>query len=223
MQLDRVQTNEDSRLRILTEISQQITSIQDINELLNVVVRFIRLTFNYYHMGIGLVEANEMGYRVGAGECWDDPGFQFKLQCLKVGVEGITGWVAYTGKPVLEPDVRCDPRYVWMQGSLTQSELTVPFTVNGEIIGVLDMQSLHAEDFDQHDLELMQAIANQAGIPIENARLFAATQQRTDELGIINSVQEGLASKLDMQSSYELVGDPFHKFFKTQAKEGEND
>src|SRR5512139_1950121 len=98
MQSERVKPGEDSRFRILTEISQQITSILDINELLAQVVRLIQRTFNYYHVGIGLVEKDEVVYRVGAGTLWDDPNFQFKPGRLKVGSEGLTGWVAYTGE-----------------------------------------------------------------------------------------------------------------------------
>ena len=107
------------RFRILAEVSQQIISILDIDDLLERVVRLIQQTFNYYHVGIGLVEADEVVYRIGAGVLWDDPGFMFKPARLKVGVDGITGLVAYTGQPELLPDVSRDPRYVWMQGSET--------------------------------------------------------------------------------------------------------
>jgi len=224
MNIENAKSIEVSRLRVLTEISQQIISILDINEVLVQVVRLIQRTFNYYHVGIGLIEQDEVVYRVGAGVLWDDPDFQFKPQRLKVGSEGITGWVAHTGKPVLSPDITREPHYVWMQGSLTKSELTVPITIKGETIGVLDIQSQHLDDFEQTDLEIMQAIASQTGVAIENARLFAETQrllketqQRAGELSIINSVQEGLASKLDVQSIYDLVGDTFHNFFNAQV------
>lgn len=224
MQREHVKPNEDSRFRILTEISQQITSILDINELLHRVVRIIQETLGYYHVGIGLIEEDEVVYRVGAGTLWDDPGFQFKPGRLKVGLQGITGWVARTGQPALLPDVANDPRYVWMQGSLTRSELTVPITVKGRILGVLDVQSQHLDDFEPSDVELMQAIASQTGVAMENARLFSEsrhllqeTEQRAHELEIINSVQQGLASKLDVQSIYDLVGDTFHKFFNAQV------
>jgi len=224
MQREHVKPNEDSRFRILTEISQQITSILDINELLHKVARIIQDTFGYYHVGIGLIENDDVVYRVGAGILWDDPGFQFKPGRLKVGLQGITGWVARTGQPALLPDVANDPRYVWMQGSLTRSELTVPITVKGRILGVLDVQSQHLDDFEHSDVELMQAIASQTGVAMENARLFSEsqallkeTEQRAHELAIINSVQQGLASKLDVQSIYDLVGDTFHKFFNAQV------
>jgi len=170
-------TREDARLAILAEVSRQITSILDIDELLIQVVRLIQQTFNYYHVGIGLVEADEIVYRVGAGALCDDRGFRFTPGRLKIGVEGITGWVAKTGLPALVPDVSVDPRYVWMQSSGTRSELTVPIVIREQVIGVLDVQSDHVDSFSEMDLELMQALANQAGVAIQNARLYERARQ----------------------------------------------
>ncbi|NJC97071.1 MAG: hypothetical protein FIB03_12185 [Anaerolineae bacterium] len=82
--MDHVKPDEDTRFRILTEISQQITSILEIDELLVRVVRLIQRTFNYYHVGIGLIENDDVVYRVGAGVLWDDPNFQFKPGQLKI-------------------------------------------------------------------------------------------------------------------------------------------
>lgn len=171
MQKEQLKQDKNIRFRILTEVSQQITSILELNDLLTRITRLIQQTFGYYHVGIGLIEEDEVVYRVGAGKLWDAPGFQFKPARLKVGTEGITGWVADTGQMVIVPDVTQDSRYVWMQGSLTRSELTVPITVKGKTIGVLDAQSEQLNGFDQVDVEMLQALANQAGIAIENVRL----------------------------------------------------
>jgi signal transduction histidine kinase len=224
MQKVHSHVQEDARFPLLNEVIRQITSILDINELLVQVVRLIQKTFDYYHVGIGLIEGEEVIYRVGAGVLWDDPNFQFRPGRLKMGLEGVTGWVAQSGEPALVPDVTQEPHYVLMEGSCTRSELIVPIQANGRVIGVLDIQSDQINDFSQADLELMQAIAGQTGIAIENARLFAEsqrllkeTEQRASELAIINNVQQGLASKLDIQSIYELVGDTFHNFFDAQV------
>ena len=155
MQKEQLKQDENIRFRILTEVSQQITSILEIDDLLTRIVRLIQQTFGYYHVGIGLIEEDEVVYRVGAGVLWDDPRFQFKPSRLKVGSEGITGWVAGTGQVALVPDVAQDSRYVLMQGSLTRSELIVPITVKGRIIGVLDAQSEQLDDFDQIDVEMV--------------------------------------------------------------------
>jgi transcriptional regulator with GAF, ATPase, and Fis domain len=91
MQKEQLKQDENVRFRILTEVSQQITSILEINDLLTRIVRLIQQTFDYYHVGIGLIEEDEVVYRVGAGTLWDNPGFKFKPPRLKVGSEGITG------------------------------------------------------------------------------------------------------------------------------------
>ena len=89
---------------------------------------------------------------------------------------------------------------------------------------MLDVQSRQLDDFDQSDLELMQSLASQTGIAIENARLFSETQRllketevRAAKLAIIYQVQQGLASKLDVQSIYELVGNRFREIFDAQV------
>jgi len=208
------------RFSLLSEVNQHIASILDIDELLTQVTQLVRQTFKYYHVGIGLIDGEYVVYRVGSGVLWDEPDFQFKPARLKVGEEGVSGWVAHYGTPLIIPDVNCDARYIWMQGSKTKSELTVPIIIKGTIIGVLDIQSDRLNDFDQTDLEFTQSLANQTGIAIENARLFAETQrllketeERNTELSIINHMQLGLASKLDMKGIYELVGEKLRGIF----------
>ena len=66
-------------------------------------------------------------------------------------------------------------------------------------------------------MRLLQTFANSMSVALENARLFDETQQRNAELAIINSVQEGLASKLDMQAIYDLVGEKIRETFNAQV------
>ncbi len=196
---------EDTRFRILTEVSQQITSILDIHELLEQVVRLIQRTFGYYHVGIGLIEGDEVVYRLGAGRLWDQPDFAFKPSRLKLGSQGITGWVAAAGQPALVPDVSQDPRYVLMQGSLTRSELIVPIKGKGETIGVLDLQSEKLDDFDASDLELMQSLASQAGIAIENARLFTSLERRAEQFRVLAEVSQHIISLSSLDELLENI------------------
>jgi signal transduction histidine kinase len=177
MQKTFLKDEAEAKFHILAEVSRQITSILAIEELLAQVVRLIQGAFGYYHVGIGLVEGDEIVYRVGAGALCDDRGFRFEPGRLKIGSEGLTGWVAKSGKPVVVPDVSKDPHYVWMQGSQTRSELVVPISAREQIIGVLDVQSQALDAFAETDLELMQALANQTGVAIHNARLYEQAKQ----------------------------------------------
>jgi len=94
-----------------------------------------------------------------------------------VGREGLSGWVAGSGDPLIVADVSREPRYVWMDGSLTRSELIVPIRAKDEILGVLDVQSDRLNDFDEIDLVTMQSLADQAAVAIQNARLYEQAQR----------------------------------------------
>jgi two-component system nitrate/nitrite sensor histidine kinase NarX len=81
------------------------------------------------------------------------------------------------GEPLLVPDVSQEPRYVWMRGSKARSELAVPIEVKGEIVGVLDVQSDRLNAFDESDLVVLQSLAHQTAIAVQNAQLYEQAQQ----------------------------------------------
>jgi signal transduction histidine kinase len=165
------------QFRVIAEVGRQISLTPDMDRALQQLTRLVQQAFGYYHVAIGLVEGDEVVYQIGAGPLWDDPGFHFQPARLKVGEEGFAGWVAASGETLLAPDVSQDPRYVLMQGSQARSELTVPITVKGQVIGVLDVQSDRLNAFDETDVTVLQSVAHQAGAAIENARLYEQAQQ----------------------------------------------
>ncbi len=165
------------QFQIIADMGRRVSALLDAHQVLDQVVASLRHAFGYYHVGIGLVEGDEVVYRAGSGVLWDDPNFGFKPPRLKIGKEGITGWVAAHGEPLIIPDVSQEPRYVLMQGSATRSELTVPIIVKGQVIGVLDVQSDQLDAFDSTDLAVVQSIASQTGAAIENARLYEHAQE----------------------------------------------
>src|SRR5262249_39185041 len=101
------------------------------------------------------------------------------------------------------------------------SSATVPLIVGDQVRGtiqLMDMEREHA--FSESDVRLLQTLASSMSVALENARLFDETQrlykeseQRAAELAIINGVQQGLVSKLDMQAIYTLVGDKIRDIF----------
>jgi signal transduction histidine kinase len=165
------------QFRVLAEVGRRMTLTLDLDEVLLQVAQLVQQSFGYYHVGIGLIEDDEVVYRVGAGELWDSPGFAFKPARLKVGSEGLTGSAAAHMEPLIVGDVSADPRYVWMEGSVTRSEAVFPVIVKGQVIGVLDVQSDRREAFDQTDVSVLESIAHQAAAAIENARLYEASRQ----------------------------------------------
>lgn len=95
--------------------------------------------------------------------------------------EGITGWVAQTGEPVLVPDVRAEPRYFEADPS-TRSELCVPLVVDQEVIGVINVESVRLNAFTPDDQRLMSTLAGNLAVLIQRARLFDEVEAARAEL-----------------------------------------
>ncbi len=103
--------------------------------------------------------------------------------------------------------------------------VTVPLIVNDAVYGAIGLQNIdHANAFSDANVRLLMTLASSLSVALENARLFDETQrllsetnERAAELAIINSVQEGLAAKLDMSSMYDLVGDKIQEIFDAQV------
>ena len=111
-----------------------------------------------------------------------------------------------------------------MQQYHTRTALATPLLREGIPIGTIFIRRSEVRPFTEKQIALLETFASQAVIAIENARLFnetkrllSETEQRAAELGIINSVQEGLASKLDVQAIYDLVGDKIRDIFQAQG------
>lgn len=115
---------------------------------------------------------------------------------LKLG-QGITGWVALHGKPLLVQDVSADPRYLPIRKGV-RSEMAVPLRVEGEIIGVLNLDSNRKGAFSQTDLELLTALANQSARVIHNARLHQELKRKALELETLFSVGQTIVSSLEL-------------------------
>ena len=94
----------------------------------------------------------------------------------------------------------------------------MPILIGDQPRGVISVQNSEREHaYSDSDMRLLTTLASSMSVALESARLFAETEQRAAELAIINSVQQGLASKLDIQASYDLVGDKLRELFDQQA------
>ena len=110
-------------------------------------------------------------------------------------------------------------------GEVPKSQVYVPMIAGGKVTGVISLQNLdHENAFSDSDVSLLTTLANSMSVALESARLFdetnrllKETEQRTAELAVINSVQEGLAKELDIQGIYEMVGEKMREIFNAQV------
>ncbi|MEO5983860.1 MAG: GAF domain-containing protein, partial [Ferruginibacter sp.] len=110
-------------------------------------------------------------------------------------------------------------------GDMPKSQIYVPLIAASEVSGIISLQNLdHEHAFSESDVNLLTTLANSMSVALESARLFdetarllKETEQRTAELSVINSVQDGLAKELDIQGIYNLVGEKIREIFNAQV------
>ncbi|HLP75480.1 MAG TPA: GAF domain-containing protein, partial [Candidatus Paceibacterota bacterium] len=122
---------------------------------------------------------------------------------LRVG-EGITGWVARMGKPARVGDVSKDPRYISVRQHV-QSELAVPLEVNGEVRGVLNVDSDRQDAFGEEDQELLEALAIQAARVIQNTWLYEQLRLKARLFEALANVSRTINSTLNLDDALQVV------------------
>jgi signal transduction histidine kinase len=122
---------------------------------------------------------------------------------LRVG-EGITGGVARTGKPTRVGDVSVDPRYVMLRPEV-RSELAVPLEVNGELRGVLNVDSDRLDAFSAADQELLEGLAKQAARVIHNTWLYEQLRLKARLFESLASVSQTINSTLNLDDALSVI------------------
>src|SRR6516162_9761398 len=166
------------QLTLLTEISRDLTSILNVDQLLQRVADLVTRIIDYEIFSILLVDPT--------GKCLQQRfSLRFKesvhvKQEIQIG-EGLVGYAAETGQPVLVPDVCKDPRYI-MANPETRSELCVPLIYKDKVIGVLDIEHTRRGYFNEDHVRIMTTLAAQVAIAIENATLYERIARQEKKL-----------------------------------------
>ena len=122
---------------------------------------------------------------------------EFNSMRMQVG-DGIAGQVMREGITVNVKDVEVDPHFLLSESPPTfQSLIVAPVHSGGRPIGTISVQSALKNAFSSKDADLLNALAVQSAIAIENTRLFETTQQRLKEVDILYQISRGLAASLD--------------------------
>jgi GAF domain-containing protein/HAMP domain-containing protein len=171
------------QLEAAAEVAHSATAMLDPQTLISRVVTLISEHFGFYHAGIFLLDdAREFAVlRAASSE-----GGQHMLERqhrMRVGQEGIVGYVTGTGTPRISLDVGEDAVF-FENPDLpeTRSEMALPLRARGEIIGALDVQSTAEAAFAEEDVAVLQTLADQVALAISNAQYYRAAQERLAEL-----------------------------------------
>ncbi len=176
-----------AQLSAVNEIAATVSTALDINQVLTTTVNLIRDRLGYYHVSIFLLD--EKGETAVLRESTGEVGRLLKERGHRLGVgsQSIIGYVTANRKPRIALDVGADA--VHFKNPLlpdTRSEMALPLALGETFFGALDVQSTEPNAFDDEDVAVLQNMANQIAIAINNARLYQEAQIRLEEISLLN-------------------------------------
>lgn len=211
-------------LSILNAIQEGLVMEMDFNSIINLVGDKFREALGFLDLGIRIYDKEKnllhFPYEFEHGE---------RLYIDSMEPTPLSKYALETGKMLLlKKTTKEEIAKLGITGNTTipgtdasKSLVFVPIIVGAEAKGLILVENYEREDaFNDSEVRLLTTVANSMSVALENARLFdetsrllKETEQRTAELSVINSVQEGLAKELDMKGIYNLVGDRLCSLF----------
>lgn len=200
-----------NQLRLAAEVSRAATTILDQDQLIREVVELIRSRFNLYYVGLFLVdEASRTAVlRAGTGEAGR---LQIALNhSQEIGSGSMVGTAVSTGEACVAQNVR--QAQAFKPNPLlpeTQSELALPLKAGSKVIGALTVQSNQQSAFASETITVLQSMADQLAIAIENASLFAQTEQTLAEANRLYTASRSIGQATNAYEVYKTLVDFAH-------------
>ncbi len=204
------------QLSLVREVSAEIASVLDVDELCRRVTRLIQQTFHYAYTAIFTFDQEErrepaLIFRAAAHQAQTEPiptGFR-----IAPGA-GLVGTAALTGEQIIVPDVLIDPHYRFYDGlPETLSEACFPIKVESEILGVLDVQSEQLDDFHEIDVLVLASLADSIAVALQNARLYSDLRTRASQISSVFEISHALNSILEYEALLDQIVELIQKRF----------
>ena len=193
-----------AQLETAAEIARDTSGTLALETLLKRAVNLTLSRYGYDHASIFLVD--DAGANVVVREATGEAGEEMKRlgHKLPVGSNSVVGQVAYAGKPIVVNDAARDHSYQtksFLKG--TRSELGIPMMIGRRVIGVLDVHSNKPNAFTSDNVSVLQTLADQIAVAVDNARSYEVSQQaievtrqRVQELSVLFNVSQAFASAI---------------------------
>lgn len=184
-----------AQLEAASQVARDAAAIREVRLLLQAAVDLISERMGFYHAGIFLLDDRYAVLRAASSEGGRrmlERGHQLEIGGAGSGEPvGIVGHVAGSGQPRIALDVGEDAVF-FDNPDLpnTHSEMAVPLLVGQRVVGVLDVQSVEPEAFSEQDVTVLQTLADQLTLALENARLLQETQERLQQISTLASERE---------------------------------
>ncbi len=182
---------QSQELAIFHDVAKALTSSLNLDSILQTIMEKMAEYFQPDTWSLLMVdeEKDELYFAIAVGDASE----ALKTVRLKMG-EGIAGWVAKHGEPLLVPDVYTDPRFAKRIDEMTKwktrSIICIPLSSKHRVLGVIQLINVDMKHFGEQDILALQALADYAAIAIDNARAVERIQELTitdDCTGLYNA------------------------------------
>jgi GAF domain-containing protein len=229
---DRVQERtgeleiQTTQLRTSTSIARVVAEIQNINELMETVTRLISDQFEYYHVGLYILDDHKKTAFLQAAS--SATGKQLIGQGFRVEPDrrNALNIVVEQNRPYISSDIDNINFIRDTNFPITRSRMTLPLSVRGDVIGVLDIHSDQPQTFTTQDAEILQTLSDLVAISFDNVRLLNETKNLVNQLEINTSFQTHETwSKLTSRrrSAYQYTPAGVRPVFSTDDKKDSSD
>ena len=188
-----VRPSDQELISTLFDLGRQVTSVLDLDELLEQLPQLISRLISFDAFTIYLLDARRGELRAAGSVGYPKGERPFTL---KVG-EGIVGVAVVQQKPILVNDVTSDPRYVEVVPGI-RSELVVPLIHKAKTIGALNLLSTRRDQFSEYDVPIMRQFAAHLAVAIVNARLFVRERADADAFETLAEIGREVAAVLEV-------------------------
>jgi putative methionine-R-sulfoxide reductase with GAF domain len=187
------------------EVSRSLSTILDQNQLIIQVVEQVRQAFDYYHVHIYLYDENgqELIMAGGTGEAGKTLlAHQHKISKGK----GLVGRAATSNTSILVPDVSKEEG--WLPNALlpdTKSEAAIPISSGKQVLGVLDVQQNIVNGLNEEDVLLLQSLASQVSISLQNARSFEKFKEQAELESLVNAIGQKIQRTATVEDTLQIA------------------
>ena len=187
-----------TEITLIQGLTQTFNQRLEVQALLDEVVTQLVNKLGYSQITIFLIEADNLALKAWHGRP--------PIECSYPLDRGIIGRVARTGQAALVPDISLDPDYYHHPGEIFVAELAVPIFRDETVVGVISIQSEQSDQLTEQDRDLLQVLAGQISVVLENAELYERIREHAEELE--HTVAQRTAELIELYNLSQEIGYP---------------